>query len=177
MAKKSALGDRLEMALSDSCFEFLSTIVTAADELSAEVHHYSAPDRPIQYGAEIDALRRACVALKEAPYDPEAGARLFRLAASVMTFHDTPPNSEEFSHRANEMKQLVLLLQRELGDGDDATCVPAVVAQAVAETQYTQEASVRLRELLSKLGKSSYDIAIRIISDVGSATAKKILGL
>jgi hypothetical protein len=31
--------------------------------------------------------------------------------------------------------------------------------------------------VLSKVGKSATDIAIKIISDIGSATVKKILGL
>ena len=82
------------MALSDSCFEFMQATADAADALAAAVHHYAAPDHPISYGLEIDALRRACAAVKESPFDPEAGAELLRLAASVMTFHDTPPDSE-----------------------------------------------------------------------------------
>jgi hypothetical protein len=31
--------------------------------------------------------------------------------------------------------------------------------------------------MLAKLGKSTYDVAIKIISDIGSATVKKMLGL
>jgi hypothetical protein len=31
--------------------------------------------------------------------------------------------------------------------------------------------------MLSKVGKSTYNIAIKIISDIGSATVKKMLGL
>jgi hypothetical protein len=77
----------------------------AAEELAAAVHHYAAPDNPITYGTEIEALRRACLAVKERPYSPEAAAALFRLAASVMTYHDTPPDTPESIHRQAEMKR------------------------------------------------------------------------
>jgi hypothetical protein len=46
------------MALSDSCFDFLRATADAAEELAVAVHRYSAPDYPIPYGIEIDALRR-----------------------------------------------------------------------------------------------------------------------
>jgi hypothetical protein len=51
----------------------------AAGTLAAAIHHYAAPDNTISYGVEIDALRRACAAVKESPFDPEAGAELLRL--------------------------------------------------------------------------------------------------
>jgi hypothetical protein len=47
----------------------------------------------------------------------------------------------------------------------------------VAETRFTPQAAERLKAMLSKLGKSAYEIAIKIISDIGSATVKKMLGL
>jgi hypothetical protein len=46
------------MALSDSCFEFLDAVAAAASALAKDVHHYAAPDNPLRYGSEIDALRR-----------------------------------------------------------------------------------------------------------------------
>lgn len=95
------------MALSDACYDFLQATADAAEELAKAVHHYSAPDYPIPYGVEIDALRRACLAVKQGPYDPTAVTELFRLAASVMTFHDTPPNTPESVHRQTEMKRLI----------------------------------------------------------------------
>jgi hypothetical protein len=83
------------MSLSDACSDFVGATTRAAEELGKFVHYYSAPDYPIAYGAEIDALRRACLAVKQSPpYDPEAFAGLFRLAVSVMTFHDAPPDTE-----------------------------------------------------------------------------------
>lgn len=164
------------MALSDACFEFMQATAVAAETLAAAVYHYAAPDYPIPYGVEIDALRRACAAVKERPYDPASGAELLRLASSVMTFHDTPPDTPEHLHRAVEMKKLVRLLQETL-DGNDKATVPAVVTNVMVETSFTPVAAERLKAILSKLGKSTYDVAIKIISDIGSATVKKMLGL
>ena len=61
------------MALSDSCFDFMQATAEAAEALAADVYHHSAPDYPIPYGVEIDALRRACLAVKESPFDPQLG--------------------------------------------------------------------------------------------------------
>ena len=69
------------MALSDVCFEFLRSVEAAAASLAEAVHHYSAPEYPLTYGSEIDALRKACAAVRAAPFDPEAGALLLKLAA------------------------------------------------------------------------------------------------
>jgi hypothetical protein len=164
------------MALSDACFEFLHTIAGAAELLASEVHHYSAPNYPIQYGDEIDALRRACLAVRERPYDPEAGAELLRLAASVMTVHDALPGSPERRRRETEMKRLIGLLEEPL-DASEKLAVPAIVQNIMVETSFTPLAAERLRTMLSRLGKSAYDVAIKIISDIGSATVKKMLGL
>jgi hypothetical protein len=53
----------------------------------------------------------------------------------------------------------------------------AVVQNVVTETGYSKRAAERLKTLLTKLGKRTYGVAIKIISDIGSATVKKILGL
>jgi len=102
------------MALSDSCFDFLQATAEAAEVLAEAVYHYSAPDYPIPYGTEIDALRRACLAVRQRPYDPEAATELFRLAATVISFHDTPPDTPESAHRETEMKRLIRLLEEPL---------------------------------------------------------------
>lgn len=164
------------MALSDSCFEFMQATADAADALAVAVHHYATPDYPIPYGPEIDALRRACAAVKERPFDPEAGIELLRLAASVMTFHDTPPETPTSLTREVEMKKLISLLQATL-DHKDQVAVPAIIENVVVETRFTAQAAERLKIMLPKLGKSAYDIAIKIIGDIGSETVKKILGL
>jgi Uncharacterized protein conserved in bacteria (DUF2321) len=164
------------MALSDACFEFFQSFEAAAAVLADAVHHYSAPDYPLKYGSEIDALRKACAAVRAASYDPEAGALVLKLAASVMVFHDTHPRDEIATTREKEMKRLIRLFQEELDEGD-AISVPVVVSNVVAETKYTPAAATRMKELLSKLGTSAYDAAIKIITDIGSATVKKMLDI
>jgi hypothetical protein len=42
----------------------------AAETLAAAVYHYAAPDYPVPYGVEIDALRRACAAVKSVRMTP-----------------------------------------------------------------------------------------------------------
>jgi hypothetical protein len=164
------------MALSDACSNFLQATAEAAEVLAEVVHHYSSPDYPIPYGTEIDALRRACLAVRERPYDPEAAAGLFRLATTVMAFHDTPPDTPESAHRETEMKRLVRLLEEPL-DNPDRAAVPAVVRNVLVETRFTPLAAERFKAMLSGLSKPAYDVAIKIISDIGSATIKKMLGL
>jgi hypothetical protein len=164
------------MALSDACSEFLRSFEAAAAILAEAVHHYSAPENPLTYGSEIDALRNACARVRAAPFDPEAGALLLKLATSVMTFHDTCPGDEIAATREREMKRLIRLLQEELNE-DDAISVPAIVSNVVADTQYTPAAANRIKELLSKLKTNAYDAAIKIITDIGSTTVKKMLDL
>jgi hypothetical protein len=94
----------------------------------------------------------------------------------VMVFHDTHPRDEIATTREKEMKRLIRLFQEELDEGD-AISVPVVVSNVVAETKYTPAAATRMKELLSKLGTSAYDAAIKIITDIGSATVKKMLDI
>jgi hypothetical protein len=74
------------------------------------------------------------------------------------------------------MKKLIRLLEEPLNEAEKAA-VPAVVQNVMVETKFTPLAAERLKAMLSKVGKSTYDIAIKIISDIGSATVKKMLGL
>jgi hypothetical protein len=62
-------------------------------------------------------------------------------------------------------------------DENDGAAVPAVVANVVTETGFTPQAASRLKTMLSKVGKSAYEVAVKIISDIGSATVKKMLVL
>jgi hypothetical protein len=93
-----------------------------------------------------------------------------------MRFHDAPPGTTKATHRHDEMRKLVQLFQKEL-DEHDAEGVPAVVENIVSESPFTEAAANRLKRLLPKLGKSAYEVAIKVITDVGSATAKRLLGL
>lgn len=164
------------MALSDACFEFLEAVEAAARELAESVHWYSAPDYPLPYGEEIDALRRACLAVAASSYDAEAGIQLLRLATSVMRYHDAPPVPPgSLDHRA-KVRTLVKLLQSGV-DVLDASAVPSVVEHVLCETPLTKRAADRLKAMLSALAQSDRDMVVDIVSDVGSATAKNALEL
>jgi len=93
-----------------------------------------------------------------------------------MRYHDTPPGTEPETERRAKLNTLVRTIQAELSP-EDAAAVPAVVDQVVAETPFTKQAAERLKSILSKLGKPAYDIVIKIIGDIGSATVKRMLGL
>jgi hypothetical protein len=62
-------------------------------------------------------------------------------------------------------------------DSKEKATIPTVVENVVVETRFTLQAAERLKTMLAKLGKPTYDVAIKIISDIGSATVKKMLGL
>src|SRR5688500_8265792 len=118
------------MALSDACFEFLTAISRAAHKLADDAHYYAAPDYPLQYGPEVDALRRAAWIVGEHPYDVQAVSRLADLASKVQRYLDTPPNSDRSAERKAEVIELVRLLQNELSR-EEAEAVPSVVDNVV----------------------------------------------
>jgi thioester reductase-like protein len=93
-----------------------------------------------------------------------------------MAYHDTPPTAAEASQRRADLDCLVRALQKEL-DSDDAAALPALIEQVSAETPFTKQAAERLRVMLSKVSKPAYDLAVKIIGDVGATTVKRILGL
>jgi hypothetical protein len=47
----------------------------------------------------------------------------------------------------------------------------------VTDTPQASRAAMRLQTILAKLGKATYDVAIKVITDIASETAKKVLGL
>ena len=62
-------------------------------------------------------------------------------------------------------------------DGQDAADPVELVKAVAVETPRTKIAALTLKRLLPQLGKASYDVATKVISDVASETAKKMLGL
>jgi hypothetical protein len=164
------------MALSDSCFDFLAAVSEAAGEFAKEAHHYSAPDYPIVYGPEIDALRRAAAIVRDHPYDAEAGARLLKLASTIGRALDTAPGSAELeARRQKEMEDLVLTLTAEI-KGEDAESLPSIIENVTKDTPYTKKAAGRLKGILARVGKSTYDVAIKVLGDIATVAAKKWLG-
>ena len=114
------------MALSDACYEFIQDVDAAARRLAKAVHWYAAPNNPIGYGEEIDALRRSCAKVNASSLDPEARAELLRLAVAVLKFYDTPPDVPEHQQHQAEMTALIRLLQSNLGV-EDAAAIPAII--------------------------------------------------
>ena len=164
------------MALSDSCFNFLNEVAQAADRLANEAHHYSAPDYPLRYGPEVDALKRAAVLYRDNPYDAEAGGRLLDLASAVGRYLDAPPDDVELPERSAKVAQLIQEMSSDLGI-EDSKSVTAIIENVVVDTPYTEKAVRRLKELLKKVGASTYEIAVKLLTDVATAAAKKMLGL
>src|SRR5690242_9725539 len=96
-------------------------------------------------------------------------------------FRSTRPQYRRATHAgpdlaSAEMAKLVLVLRSGL-DTADAEGVEALVENIARDTPFTQNAAARLKGMLPKLGKSAYDIAVKIISDIASETVKKIMGL
>ena len=162
------------MALSDACFEFLKSLREAAQALAQESAHYA--KLPFRYGEEIDALLGACGDVQAEPWNEEAAIRLIKLAGSIMSYHDTAPGSSGESARLDWMNALVRIFRSDLGDAE-ADEVATLVPDLTSDTPKAESAAMRLKPILLRLGTVGYDVAIKIISDVASATVKKILGL
>ncbi len=74
------------------------------------------------------------------------------------------------------MTALIRLLQTNL-TAEDKAAVPETIKDVVGDNERTGPAAIRLKHMLQKLGKPAYDVAIKVISDIASATAKRFLGL
>lgn len=59
----------------------------------------------------------------------------------------------------------------------DLQKVNAALPDIVHDTPKTESASLKLMSVLKTLGKSAYDISIKVVTDVASETAKKTMGL
>ena len=94
-----------------------------------------------------------------------------------MTFHDAAAFEPERIRREAEMDKLIRKLLEEPLQADDKAAVPATIQNVVVESPFTPAAAERLKIILSKVGASAYETAVKIISDIGSATVKKMLGL
>jgi hypothetical protein len=64
----------------------------------------------------------------------------------------------------------------ELG-GKDAADAADLVVVVSTDNPRTEVAALKLRRLMSKLGKPTYDVAIKVVSDVAAETVKKTFGL
>ena len=100
----------------------------------------------------------------------------------VFSFREPPvPNNchqcgTAYPWRQAAIANAIEVLQMEL-EGHDAASIPELVAAASTEVPGTQIAALKLKRNLPKIGKATYDVAIKVISDIASETAKKTLGL
>ncbi|WP_313452003.1 DUF2321 domain-containing protein [Brevundimonas sp.] len=72
-------------------------------------------------------------------------------------------------------------LREILNEGDlseaDMTVFENAIPDVIRETPKTESASLRLKRVMGGLGKPVYDVAIKVVSDIASETAKKTMGL
>ena len=59
----------------------------------------------------------------------------------------------------------------------DMETVVLALPDILQDTPKTELATLRLSKVMAKLGKPIYDVAIGVISDIASETAKKSMGL
>lgn len=72
-------------------------------------------------------------------------------------------NLTEIVHESN-------LNSQDLEDFDRA------LPDVLRESPRTETASLKVKRILGKMGKPLYEVAIKVVSDIASETAKKILG-
>jgi hypothetical protein len=60
---------------------------------------------------------------------------------------------------------------------EDQEVLNKALPDIVSDTPKTESASLKVKRILEKMGKPLYEIAIKVVTDVGSETAKKILCL
>ncbi len=77
--------------------------------------------------------------------------------------------------RQAAISNAIEVLQMDL-DPVDAEAVTSLVSVIAVESPRTEIAALKLKQLMAKLGKATYDIGVKVVSDVASETAKKALG-
>lgn len=69
-----------------------------------------------------------------------------------------------------------VLREGELSDADIAAA-EATLPDVLRDTPKSEAAALRLKRIMGGLGKPVYDVAIKVVSDIASETAKKTMGL
>lgn len=60
---------------------------------------------------------------------------------------------------------------------DDIAAAEATLPDVLRDTPKSEAAALRLKRIMAGLGKPVYDVAIKVVSDIASETAKKTMGL
>ncbi|MBB5695511.1 DUF2321 domain-containing protein [Muricoccus pecuniae] len=81
-----------------------------------------------------------------------------------------------FPWRQASLASAVEILEMDL-EGQDAVDAAALVPLIATENPKTELAALKLKRLMSKMTKPAYDVAIKVVSDLASETAKKMLGM
>ena len=84
---------------------------------------------------------------------------------------------EAYPWQAAALENLTEVLKESGLSAQDLEKVNTTLPDVVRNTPKTESASLKLKGILKTLGKSGYDIAIKVVTDVASETAKKTLGL
>jgi len=60
---------------------------------------------------------------------------------------------------------------------EDRDELESALPDFVRDTPKSESAALKMKHVLSKVGKPLYDVALKVATDVAAETAKKILGL
>lgn len=69
-----------------------------------------------------------------------------------------------------------ILREGELSN-DDIAAAEAALPDVLRDTPKSEAAALRLKRIMGGLGKPVYDVALKVVSDIASETAKKTMGL
>ena len=113
---------------------------------------------------------------------PECSAPIQGHLKGVLSVHQSQVRNNchqcgtAYPWRQHALAAAIEILEMEL-EGQDATSAAALVPAIATDTPRTEIAAMKLRKLLGTMSKPAYDVAIKVVGDVASEAAKKILGL
>ncbi len=82
-----------------------------------------------------------------------------------------------FPWQESAIENLKAVLQESNLSAQELQEAENALPDVLRETAKTESASLKLKRIMGKLGKPLYDVAIKVITDVASESAKKTLGL
>lgn len=84
---------------------------------------------------------------------------------------------EPYPWRAAALDNLRGVLRESGLSETDLATAESALPDVVRDTPKTESAALRLKRVLGQMGKPAYDVAIKVVSDLASETAKKTMGL
>lgn len=82
-----------------------------------------------------------------------------------------------FPWQASGIENLKAVLQEAGLTAEDRDELESALPDFVRDTPKSESAALKMKHVLSKVGKPLYDVALKVATDVAAETAKKILGL